>query len=318
MSINNPQRGLRKELSGLSLEALISELIVGEGVPYICLFGDDWLSGTASLNSDERNALMTITALICATGRLPDNDIDRLSRRFGMTKARAKKAIQGLIDTGKITIFDEKLAQKRAIFETVLSQKKSKTGKENNQNKHKKGNKNNDNALTDGYNLVTQTVTYPEPEPEPLKKIYKKMEIELGPLLVAGRLRAKTDLPLLSTALTRFTEGQLITAITAFYKTIKAKEKRYALKRVLAEDMYLSHIPRPKRDLPSFKAGTSERELQDLITSKYGRDVYLSWFSPSKVKIMGKVIIPQSSLIGSRIRERYDDVVKTIGLEVET
>jgi uncharacterized protein YdaU (DUF1376 family) len=117
------------------------------GAPYIRFFGDDWLSGTHELSLEERGALITLVALTASTGQSPRADYERLGRRFGTTKGRAKKVVQALMDLGKITLEDDTLVNTRARSELEIAQKYSEKQSERRRGvsskKEKKGNKNN-------------------------------------------------------------------------------------------------------------------------------------------------------------------------------
>lgn len=136
------------------------------GVPYIRLFGDDWLSGTNELSLEERGALITIVTLTASTGHAPDYDLERISRRFGCTKGRAKKVIEALVDLGKVSIENGEISNQRAIKETELSQKNSEKQSENATKrwvkKEEKPNKNNGN--TDA--VAKRRLSQPEPKPD--------------------------------------------------------------------------------------------------------------------------------------------------------
>ncbi|MEW2911430.1 DUF1376 domain-containing protein [Leisingera sp. JC11] len=136
------------------------------GVPYIRFFGDDWLSGTQAMSLEERGALVTIVALIAATGQPPALDYPRLARRFGCTPGKAKKVIAALADLGKISIESGAIENSRALAETEFSRKKSEKQSENASarwsKKTEKPNKNNG-----GYDAVAvPRECQPEPEPE--------------------------------------------------------------------------------------------------------------------------------------------------------
>ena len=137
------------------------------GVPYIRLFGDDWLSGTNELSLEERGALITIVTLTASTGQPPEYDLERISRRFGCTKNRAKNVINSLVKLGKISLDNERIENRRALEETKLSQKNSEKQSENANarwsKKDKKPNKINSNVDA----VAIPPLCQPEPEPKP-------------------------------------------------------------------------------------------------------------------------------------------------------
>lgn len=94
--------------------------------PFFQFYPSDWLAGTRGLTAAETGVYITLVAMMYeAEGPIP-NDAKRLSRLCGSTPAALKKAIEGLIDAGKITqdergffnrrvqIEIEKRAEKRA------------------------------------------------------------------------------------------------------------------------------------------------------------------------------------------------------------
>lgn len=140
------------------------------GTPYIQFYSDDWLSGTQDLSPEERGVLITIVALTASTGTPPKEDYDRLSRRFGCTKLKAKKIVKSLMELGKITVEDGRLVNIRAQKETEKSlknsQKQSETAKKRWSLSDKKTNKNNDSFMP----RHSRGICQPEPEPEPIEK----------------------------------------------------------------------------------------------------------------------------------------------------
>lgn len=140
------------------------------GVAYIRFFGDDWLSGTNELTLEERGALITLVALTATTGGAVVYDMDRLGRRFGCTKGKAKKVITALAELGKIQIIEGLIENRRALKETVLSQKYSKKQSENANVRWSKKEEKSSNNNEDANAVVIPRQCQPEPEPEPIKR----------------------------------------------------------------------------------------------------------------------------------------------------
>lgn len=141
---------------------------MSDGVPYIRFFSDDWLAGTNDLSPAERGVLITIVAITASTGSPPKNDPDRLARRFGCTRASAKKTLAALIDLGKIYEVDGALFNDRAIKETEISQKKSQKNAENASKRWDKSEEkpNKNKGGVDAVALIRHDQPEPEPEPE--------------------------------------------------------------------------------------------------------------------------------------------------------
>lgn len=135
---------------------------MSDGVPYIRFYSDDWLSGTADLSLQERGVLITIVALIASTGKPPDANFERLSRRFGITKKATEKIVCGLVDLGKISIVDGKILNARALSELKHSQEYSKKQSERRKaptsKKAEKDNENNEEKLPRSIRGVTNHI----------------------------------------------------------------------------------------------------------------------------------------------------------------
>jgi len=137
------------------------------GVPYIRFYGDDWLSGTQDLSLEESGALIKIVAMTASSGQAPKLDLERISRRLGVTQNKSKKIIETLVDLDKINIIDGRIINSRAVEELKKSQefckKQSERASRNGSKKDKKPSKNN------GSYIATAKPRQSQPEPEPLK-----------------------------------------------------------------------------------------------------------------------------------------------------
>ena len=107
--------------------------------PFFQFYPSDWLAGTRGLTAAETGVYITLVAMMYeAEGPIP-NDAKRLARLCGSTPAALKKAIDGLIDAGKITqdergffnrrveIEIEKRAEKRAAASASANARWKKT-----------------------------------------------------------------------------------------------------------------------------------------------------------------------------------------------
>lgn len=75
--------------------------------PFFQFYPSDWLAGTRGLTASETGVYITLVAMMYEVeGPIP-NDIKRLARLCGSTPAALKKAIDGLVEAGKI-IQDER------------------------------------------------------------------------------------------------------------------------------------------------------------------------------------------------------------------
>lgn len=71
--------------------------------PYFQFYPSDWLAGTRGLTASETGVYITLVAMMYeAEGPIPA-DLKRLSRLCGSTPVAFKKAVDGLLSTGKLT-----------------------------------------------------------------------------------------------------------------------------------------------------------------------------------------------------------------------
>lgn len=91
--------------------------------PWFRFFPSDWLGGTARLSAAERGVYITLLAAIYDEGGPIQRSDDRLSRICGLPKAGFRRALEALIDLGKIAVTDGMLSNSRA--ETELSEREN-------------------------------------------------------------------------------------------------------------------------------------------------------------------------------------------------
>lgn len=85
--------------------------------PFFQFYPSDWLAGTRGLTASETGVYITLVAMMYeAEGPIP-NDAKRLARLCGSTPAALKKAIDGLIDAGKITEDERGFSNRRVEIE---------------------------------------------------------------------------------------------------------------------------------------------------------------------------------------------------------
>ena len=91
--------------------------------PFIKFYPSDFLGGTSGLSPAERGVYMTLLCLMYEQdGPIPRDD-GRLARRCGSPKAAFIRAVECLIDEGKLTEVDGMLSNNRvekAIVDRVL------------------------------------------------------------------------------------------------------------------------------------------------------------------------------------------------------
>lgn len=93
--------------------------------PWVKFFPSDWLAGTSGLTGVERGIYMTIICLIYEADGPVAMDDARLARRCGVTKSCLRKAVDALIDEGKISIVDGALMNDRCAKEIENREKRS-------------------------------------------------------------------------------------------------------------------------------------------------------------------------------------------------
>ncbi|AZV00258.1 YdaU family protein [Paracoccus kondratievae] len=85
--------------------------------PFFQFYPSDWLAGTRGLSAAETGVYITLVAMMYeAEGPIP-NDAKRLARLCGSTPAAFKKAVDGLIETGKLTLDDRGFSNSRVEIE---------------------------------------------------------------------------------------------------------------------------------------------------------------------------------------------------------
>lgn len=95
--------------------------------PWFRFFPQDWLAGTSDLSAAERGVYITLLAVIYDRGGpIPRNDVS-LGRRCGLPKAGFVRALESLIEAGKLTLNDGMISNERAEIELVERAKHSAT-----------------------------------------------------------------------------------------------------------------------------------------------------------------------------------------------
>lgn len=71
--------------------------------PFFQFYPSDWLAGTRGLTAAETGVYITLIAMMYEAEGPVSDDSKRLARLCGSTPAAFKKAIDGLVSTGKLT-----------------------------------------------------------------------------------------------------------------------------------------------------------------------------------------------------------------------
>lgn len=87
------------------------------GNPFFQFYPSDWLAGTRGLTSSETGVYITLIALMYEANGPIQFDEKRLARLCGATAAAFKKAVDGLVETGKLTLNDGEISNGRVEIE---------------------------------------------------------------------------------------------------------------------------------------------------------------------------------------------------------
>lgn len=98
-------------------------------MPWVRFFPSDWLAGTRGMSAVETGVYITLVATMYERGEPIPEDHARLARLCGTSNSAFKKALDTLIDDGKITRADAGLWNDRVQKEKVYLSEKSEVGK---------------------------------------------------------------------------------------------------------------------------------------------------------------------------------------------
>jgi len=114
-------------------------------MPWVRFFPSDWLGGTRGMSAVETGIYITLIATMYERGEPIVEDHARLARLCGASNSAFRKALDTLIDEGKITRIEAGLWNDRVEKEQVYLSEKSEVGsRAANARWGKKHNKNND------------------------------------------------------------------------------------------------------------------------------------------------------------------------------
>lgn len=97
-------------------------------MPWVRFFPSDWLGGTRGMSAVETGVYITLIATMYERGEPIVEDHSRLARLCGASNSAFKKALETLIDEGKITRSDRGLWNDRVEKEQVYLSEKSEVG----------------------------------------------------------------------------------------------------------------------------------------------------------------------------------------------
>lgn len=132
--------------------------------PFFQFYPSDWLAGTRGLTAAETGIYITLVAMMYeANGPVPA-DIKRLSRLCGSTATAFKKCIDGLIETGKLTLDERGFFNHRVGIEIEKRNKKRSSATENINARWLKTKEKQEQVDTDVSNPKYETDTIQKPE----------------------------------------------------------------------------------------------------------------------------------------------------------
>lgn len=97
-------------------------------MPWVRFFPSDWLGGTRGMSAVETGVYITLIATMYERGEPIPEDHSRLARLCGASNSAFKKALETLLDEGKITRVDAGLWNDRVEKEQVYLSEKSEVG----------------------------------------------------------------------------------------------------------------------------------------------------------------------------------------------
>ena len=97
-------------------------------MPWVRFFASDWLAGTRGMSAVETGVYITLIATMYERGEPIQEDHARLARLCGASNSAFKKALETLVDEGKITRTENGLWNDRVEKEQVYLSEKSEVG----------------------------------------------------------------------------------------------------------------------------------------------------------------------------------------------
>lgn len=112
-------------------------------MPWVRFFASDWLAGTRGMSAVETGVYITLVATMYERGEPLVEDHARLSRLCGASNSAFKKALETLIEEGKIIRVEAGLWNERVEKEQVYLSEKSEVGRKAANIRHSKKDKEN-------------------------------------------------------------------------------------------------------------------------------------------------------------------------------
>lgn len=97
---------------------------------WIKFYPSDWLSGTRGLSAAETGVYITLIAMMYEREGPVQNEPKRLARQLGMTPAALQKAVDALLDQGKIVLVEGGFWKDRVAKEIKIRAEKSEAAAE--------------------------------------------------------------------------------------------------------------------------------------------------------------------------------------------
>lgn len=208
-------------------------------MPWIRFFPSDWLAGTRGMSAVETGVYITLVATMYERGEPIPEDNARLARLCGSSNSAFKKALDTLVDEGKITRVDGGLWNDRVEKEQVYLSEKSEVGSK--AARARWGKKDNENNTTDDANaLPTHSEGNANQKPDTRIDSSSLRSEESAP--ASSRSKAKSDLDAFKAEISTVLDGDRVEAICAVRRKKGAVFTAHAGKLLVAA---LSACPNP-------------------------------------------------------------------------
>lgn len=181
-------------------------------MPWIRFFPSDWLAGTRGMSAVETGVYITLIATMYERGEPIAEDHARLARLCGASNSAFRKALDTLVDEGKITRVDGGLWNDRVEKEQVYLSEKSEVGSKAARARwSKKPNENNDTG--DANALQTQSEGNANQKPDTRIDSSSLRSEESAP--ASSRPKAKSDLDAFKAEVSTILDADRVEAICA-------------------------------------------------------------------------------------------------------
>lgn len=145
--------------------------------PYIPFYTSDFLGGTSGMTAATKGVYITILCLIYETeGPIPQS-WETLARRCGCTLPAFKRAVEALVDDGKIEVTGEGLWSEKCSKHLGQRRERQSSARSAAKTRWEKNERKQRRADANAYDPQCQ----PEPEPEPYKKTFSSSPYDSPP-----------------------------------------------------------------------------------------------------------------------------------------